>query len=41
MINPILEVTQDTDKWTNGEITLNWKADDYQSGLQNVIFTKF
>ena len=37
MINPILEVTQDTDKWTNGEITLNWKADDYQSGLQNVI----
>ena len=37
MINPILEVTQDTDKWTNGEITLNWKADDYQSGLQNVV----
>ena len=37
MINPILEVTQDTDKWTNGEITLNWKADDYQSGLHNVI----
>ena len=37
MIKPILEVTQDTDKWTNGEITLNWKADDYQSGLQNVI----
>ena len=37
MINPILEVTQDADKWTNGEITLNWKADDYQSGLQNVI----
>lgn len=37
MINPILEVTQDTDKWTNGEIILNWKADDYQSGLQNVI----
>ena len=37
MINPILEVTQDTDKWTNGEITLNCKADDYQSGLQNVI----
>lgn len=37
MINPILEVTQDTDKWTNGEITLNWKADDYQSGLQDVI----
>lgn len=37
MINPILEVTQDTDKWTNGEITLNWKADDHQSGLQNVI----
>ena len=37
MINPILEVTQDTGKWTNGEITLNWKADDYQSGLQNVI----
>lgn len=37
MINQILEVTQDTDKWTNGEITLNWKADDYQSGLQNVI----
>ena len=37
MIKPIVEVTQDTDKWTNGEITLNWKADDYQSGLQNVI----
>lgn len=37
MINPILEVTQDTDKWTNGEITLNWKANDYQSGLQNVV----
>lgn len=34
MINPILEVTQDTDKWTNGEITLNWKADDYQSGCK-------
>lgn len=37
MNNPTLSVTQDTNKWTNGDITLNWKAEDYQSGLESVI----
>lgn len=34
---PTLEVTPDTTRWTNGDVTLHWKAVDNQSGLREVV----
>lgn len=36
-INPKLELAVDIQQWTNEDITLTWQADDFESGLREVI----
>jgi len=39
-INPKLELTVDTEEWTNEDVILTWEADDFESGLREVINSK-